>query len=296
MPEIGARCVLRVVGEVPAGLNLDGENLGNVLLPRREAPAGVKAGDCVEVQVRKDFTGRTVATTQLPKACVGEFSCFRVVGFVPHVGAYLDWGNGEQLLLPASECGNRVRPGDRIVAAVVRHAAADKLVATARLDRLLNQTPPPYVPGQRVHLLVAAESPLGYRAIIENAHWGLIYKTAIGSPLIIGSEHDGFVKLVRPDGKIDLALDATGYRRIGPLAEKILEKLKQAGGRLNYSDESSPAAIRGAFGVSKTAFKQAIGALFRHQHIRIEPDCIVLVGDGSGTSDEGEPERGGDGR
>ena len=153
----------------------------------------------------------------------------------------------------------------------------DRIMASSRLNRYLNLTPPTYAEGQAVNLLVIDETPLGFNVIVEHAHRGLLYHSDLANPLTAGQPLEGFVRAVRPDGKIDVALDRTGYRRIAPLTEQILEALKDSGGHLPYHDESSPEDIRAVFGVSKKAFKQAIGALYRDRRIQIEKDGIRVV-------------------
>ncbi|MEY5061369.1 MAG: hypothetical protein RIS45_1290, partial [Planctomycetota bacterium] len=131
--------------------------------------------------------------------------------------------------------------------------------------------------GDEVDLLVCAETDLGYNAIVDGRHKGLLYRTNLAGPLKIGVRMKGFVKLVREDGKIDLSLDQAGYQRVGPLAEQILAELERVGGRLNLDDSTDPAIIRDRFGVSKKAFKQALGALFRERRIRLLEPGIELV-------------------
>ena len=128
-----------------------------------------------------------------------------------------------------------------------------------------------------MNLLIAGESPLGFNAIIENAHTGLLYRTETGSVLRIGQRLKGYVRALRPDGKIDLGLDPAGYARVAPLSEQIIEKLTAAQGRLEFNDKSPPEEIRRVFGASKKAFKQALGALFSERRIRFERDGIELV-------------------
>jgi len=137
--------------------------------------------------------------------------------------------------------------------------------------------PPPYHEGESVRLLVASKSPLGYNLVVNNAHRGLIYHTDVTGTLKVGQLVEGYIRTIRPDGKLDLALGLAGYRRIGPLMDLIVDKLTASGGRLPYHDNSIPEEIREVFGMSKKAFKQAIGALFKEQRIYIEPDGIRLV-------------------
>jgi hypothetical protein len=138
----------------------------------------------------------------------------------------------------------------------------------------LNLSPPPYTEGQRVNILVAGDTPLGYNAIIEHAHRGLLYRSELAGPLATGQQFAAYIRAVRDDGKIDLALDRAGFHRIAPLTEQILAALEEAGGHLPLHDNSPPEEIRDAFGISKKAFKQAIGSLYRARRIVIEPTGI----------------------
>ncbi len=277
MAAIGERNALRVLREATPGLYLDGEELGHILLPRRYVVPGTVSGDYLEVFVHRDSEDRLVATTEIPRACVGEFAAMKVVSFSPKIGAFLDWGLTKDLLLPMREQAHRVRVGETVVAYVLLDPKGQRIVATTRLDRHLDRSEPAYDEGQRVHLLIAAETPLGFKAIVENAHAGLLYKSDLAAPLAVGQQLEGYVRAVRPDGKIDLALDPAGHARIGPLLERILESLEAHGGRLEFSDRSTPEAIRATFGTSKKAFKQALGALYRERKIRLAGEGIELV-------------------
>lgn len=277
MAQLGKRNLLPIVRAAPPGLYLDGGSHGEILLPAKFIPAGAVPGGEIEVFVYRDSEDRLVATTEKPHAIVGEFACLRVVGVNPRIGLFLDWGLGKDLLLPAREQDGPLNPGDWVVVQVVLDEKTDRLIASARLNRRLDLTPPPYHEGEAVHLLVASKSPLGYNLIINHAHRGLVYHTDIPGPLKIGSVVEGYVRNVRPDGKVDLALGRAGYRRIAAATETVLAKLRAAGGRLPYHDGSLPEEIRDAFGLSKKAFKQAIGALYKDRLIRIEPDGIHLA-------------------
>ena len=277
MAQLGKRNSLRIVREAPPGLYLDGGPLGEILLPGRYIPPGAKPGDQLDAFIYRDSEDRLVATTETPLAVVGECACLRVVSVKPNVGAFLSWGLEKDLLLPLREQTRTVRPFDWVVVHVALDTKSDRIMASARLNRWLDLTPPAYAEGQAVKLLIESETPLGFRAIINHAHHGLLYHSDLASPLTIGQTLDGYVRSVRPDGKIDLALDPAGYQRIGPLTEQIVEKLRAAGGQLPYHDKSSPEEIRAAFSASKKAFKQAIGVLYREHRILIEPDGIRLA-------------------
>ena len=278
MATIGERNALRVVRESKSGLYLDGDKLGEILLPGRYIPKGTVPGDYLEVFIHHDSEDRLVATTEIPRVCVGEFAVLKVISVNPNVGAFLDWGLSKDLLLPMREQAHRVRAGESVVAYVFVDRRSRRIVATSKLEKHLSQTKPSYTPGQKVALLIAGESDLGYKALIEKAHLGLLYKSEIGAPLAIGQSLDGYVRAIRPDGKIDLGLDPVGYKRIAPLTEQILEALKAAPGNwLPFGDHSRPEDIRTQFGVSKKAFKQALGALYRQRQIQLTDGGIRLT-------------------
>ena len=277
MANLGKRNSLRILREAAPGLYLDGGSHGEILLPGRYIPRGARPGGRVDVFVHRDSEDRLVATTEIPAAMVGEFALLRVVGALPKMGAFLDWGLAKDLLLPIAEQSRRVRAGEWVLVRVLLDAKTDRILASMRLERWLDLTPPTYAEGEAVRLLISGETPLGFNAIVNEAHTGLLYRSDLAGPLTVGQRLDGFVRRVRPDGKIDLALDRAGYRRIGPLTEQIVDALKADGGRLPYHDKSTPEEIRAAFGVSKKAFKQAVGALYRERRIEMEPEGIRLA-------------------
>ena len=277
MANLGKRNSLRIVREAAPGLYLDGGSHGEILLPKRYIPRGAKAGARLEVFVYRDSEDRLVATTEVPAALVSEFSLLRVVTVHPKIGAFLDWGLAKDLLLPIAEQSRPLRAGEWILIHVLLDAMTDRILASTRLSRWLNLTPPAYAEGEAVQLLIEEETPLGYTAIVNQAHTGLLYHSDLAGPLTTGQRLDGFVRRLRPDGKIDLALDRVGYRRIEPLTKQIVDALKADGGHLPYHDKSSPEEIRAAFGVSKKAFKQAVGALYRERRIELGSDGIRLT-------------------
>lgn len=277
MANLGHFNTLTIVREAPPGLYLDGGTHGEILLPRRYIPAGARPGDALEVFVHRDSEDRLVATTEKPFATVGQCASLRVVSVKAGVGAFLSWGLEKDLLLPLREQSREVRPLDWVIVHIALDPKSDRIIATARLKRWLDLTPATYRAGDRVALLIEAETPLGFRAIVNHAHHGLLLHADAPPSLRIGQTLDGFIRTVREDGKIDLSLEPVGYRRIAPLTEQILEKLRAAGGRLPLHDKTPPAEIQAAFGASKKAFKQALGALYRDQQIRIEEGGIRLA-------------------
>ena len=277
MAELGKRNLLTVVREGPPGYFLDDGDGGEILLPGKYIPAGSKPGETLDVFIYRDSEDRLVATTETPLAMVGDFAALKIVDVSPGIGAFLDWGLEKDLLLPRREQGGFRKVGEKVVIYVFLDEKSNRIVASTRLQRWFSKTPPAYAKDHPVKLLVAGRTPLGYKAVVDNLYQGMLYGSELSGSLETGSRIDGFVKTVRPDGKLDLSLDRSGFARVGPITDQILEALKAAGGHLPYNDESPPDAIRTAFGVSKKAFKQALGQLYRGQRIRLEKPGVSLV-------------------
>ncbi len=278
MANIGKRNLLSVIRETSSGVYLDGEQLGEILLPGRYVKRDLQVKETLDVFIYRDSEDRLVATTETPFAMVGEFAWLKVKDIHPQSGAFLDWGLAKDLLLPFGEQAAPVEIGQRVVVALALDEKTGRIFASGRLVDHLSKAAPLYADGRAVNLLVVGESPLGYSAIVEHAHLGLLYRTDLSSPLAIGQQLNGFVRTVRDDGKIDLRLDAAGYARVAPLTEEIMQELEAAGGRLNFDDESSPDEVRQRFGVSKKAFKQALGSLYRARRITFMHPGIESVG------------------
>ena len=276
MALLGKINILTVLKDAPPGLYLDGGDLGEILLPGDSIPPGAGPDDELQVFLYRDSEDRLVATTHDPLACVGDFAALRVKQIHPTIGAFLDWGLNKDLLLPMREQERRIHKGDIVVVFVFIDEVSQRIIATTRWRDHLSATPPNYSEGAPVSLLIAGESPLGYNAIVDNTHVGLLFRSELGSPLKVGDKCKGYVRNVRPDGKLDLGLDPEGYQRIAPLADRILTALRSQDGELSVHEGSSPEDIRAAFQTSKKAFKQAIGNLYRQRLIEINGADIVL--------------------
>jgi predicted RNA-binding protein (virulence factor B family) len=279
MALIGKRNLLPFVREATPGFYLNGGTHGEILLPGRQLKKRPAVGELVDVFVYRDSEDRLVATSAAPYAMVGEFAYLRVVSVNPRIGVFLDWGLEKDLLLPIREQTVPLREGAWLVVHVALDVKTERIIASARLNRYLNLTPARFVAGQPVQLLVTGESPLGYNAIINHTHRGLFYFSDLTGALATGQALDGFIKAVRLDEKIDLTLNGprVGYQKIAPLTEKIMDALKASpAGRLALHDGSPPEEIRATFEVSKKAFKQAIGVLFKAKQIVIEKTGIRL--------------------
>lgn len=192
------------------------------------------------------------------------------------VGAFLDWGLRKDLLVPFREQRERMKEGNTYLVYAYVDEESDRIAATAKIEKYLDRTPAAYEVGQEVDLLIARPSDLGYSVIVNNAHWGLIYRNEIFQPVRVGQKVKGYIKEMRPDGKIDVSLQRAGYGQSDELTAKILEKIKDNGGVLDVSDKSAPEIIYNLFGCSKKNYKKAIGALYKQGIIEIAEDEIRL--------------------
>lgn len=275
MALIGRYNTLQIVKHTDFGLYLDGGADGEILLPKRYIPkdSPSEVEDWLNVFIYLDSEDQLIATTERPKLQVGEFASLKVKD-INNTGIFLDWGLSKDLLMPYSEEQQPLKIGDYCVVHAYLDKRTRRITATARLDRYLDKTPASYKPGQPVELLVAGQTPMGFKAIIENRHWGLIHKNEVFKFLRSGMREQGFIKEVRNDGKVALSLQPVGQALAGELPEQIMARLEAAGGMLEVCDKSDPEVITRMFGVSKGNFKKAIGALFKQGRIVIHDDRI----------------------
>jgi len=276
MADIGKYNTLKIAKAVDFGVYLDGGELGEILLPRRYVPEGVKAGDSVEVFLYFDSDDRLIATTEKPLARVGDFAFLEVVA-VNATGAFLNWGLPKDLLVPFSEQRPPMKAGKKYVVFIYFDNASRRIAATAKIDKHLSKQPAPFKSNQEVDLLIYGQTELGYKAIIDNSHGGILYKNEVFWELRPGDRVTGYIRKVRDDGKIDLRLDKPGYGGVGDLADQILAALKANHGFLEVTDKSSAEVIGRLFGTSKNAFKMAVGALYKKHLITLDAFGITLV-------------------
>lgn len=275
MAEPGKMNTLMVVKKVDIGVYLDGEDLGRILLPQRVVPPHAVVGSQVEVFVHYDQEGRLIATTRRPLALPGTFAYLKVVKLTS-LGALLDWGLPHPLLAPTREQKQMMEEGKSYLVRVILEEEKNRIIASSRIDQFLDQSPVEYEAGQEVELLIGPHTDLGYKAIINDAHWGVLYENEVFQALKRGDRVPGYIKKVREDQKIDLCLQRPGYEKVEGLAGRILHQLQEHGGLLAVSDKSAPETIYRLFGVSKKSYKKAIGALYREKKIVIEGDGIRL--------------------
>ena len=278
MVHIGKYNKLRIVELSDYGLYLDGDEHDTILLPNRYVTPGMKLGDEVKVFISHDSEDRLVATTETPLAQVGEFAYLKVVGVNKHAGAFLDWGLSKDLLLPFREQGEfDIVVGDRVVVAIYLDKYTDRIVATTRLRRHFSTSRVNYKPNTEVDVIIYSETPLGYNAIVNKTHRGLISRYDTSEKLEYGDQFTCYIKQVHANGNIDLSLELTGHERANSCSEIVMENIEKAGGFMPFHDKSSPESIRETFDMSKKAFKQAIGVLYKQRKIVITNTGIEKV-------------------
>jgi predicted RNA-binding protein (virulence factor B family) len=276
MASIGERATLTILKEKPHGLFLDAGDLGEVLLPRREMPAQWSIGTEVEVFLYNDSEDRPVATLKAPKVMPGQFGRLKCVA-ITGVGAFLDWGLSKDLLVPFREQKVRMDVGKHYIVHVHVDEQSGRIIASTRLARYIDQGPHDFQPGQEVELIAYGKTDLGYKAIVNGSHSGLIFASDVFQPLQPGETLKGYIAGVRADGKIDLTLHAPGRTRVDDLETRILAEIVARGGFWGLGDHSSAAEIHDELGVSKRTFKQATGALLRKRKITLEDRGMRLV-------------------
>ena len=276
MAEIGVYNNLRVIKEVDFGVYLDGGEHEEILLPRRYVPENCKVDDNIRVFIYLDSEDRFIATTETPYAIVGDFALLKVVA-VESVGAFLDWGLLKDLLVPFGEQSPTMEKDKSYIVRIYVDKQSNRIAATTRLDRYLDNTPGNFHAAQEVELLICNQTDIGYKAIINGTHWGVLYSNEVFQPLKSGQKTKGYIKKVRDDNKIDLSLHKPGYERVDDITDTILNVLKEQGGFISVTDKSSPETINKLFGVSKKTYKKAIGAIYRKRLITMESDGIRLI-------------------
>ena len=274
--KIGEYNELRINRTVDFGAYLIDDDTHEVLLPKRYLTPDMKEGDTIRVFVYNDSENRPVATTEEPKAVVGDFALMRVKA-VNKVGAFLDWGLvAKDLLVPFREQRVDMKAGRSYIVRVYLDEASQRIVASAKLAKFLNLTEPDYYHREKVDVLVVQRNDLGYRVIINNAHWGQIYQNETYLDVNIGDRFTAFVKQVRPDGKIDVTLAKIEKMRVDDLADRIFDHLEANGGEMSITDKSTPEDINRAFNCSKKDFKKALGQLYKQEKITLG-DTVKLV-------------------
>jgi predicted RNA-binding protein (virulence factor B family) len=275
MIEIGKYNTLTVEKLVDFGIYLT-DGTDSILLPKKWVLRDMLPGKEVEVFIYKDNEERPIATTLKPYATVGEFACLKVKD-LNELGAFMDWGIEKDIFVPYREQATEMQAGRRYVVYIFVDSVTDRVVASSKLSKFINQDDIDVKELDEVEILVSKKTDLGYEAIINGKLKGLIYENEIFSPIQVGDIRSAFIKKIREDNKIDLSLQARDFGISDDAKTKILEVLEQRNGFLALNDESEPDDIKEQLHMSKKSFKKAIGGLFKDKKIRITEKGIELI-------------------
>ena len=261
-------------GEV-FGLYLDGGREGEILMPQKYVPEGVKPGDEIECFIYLDQEERPIATTEKPLAKVGDFACLEC-SWVNEYGAFLNWGLTKDVFCPFHEQKKRMEIGESYIVYIHIDEESYRIVASAKVDKFIQPADNNIKVGDAVELLVWQKTPLGFKVIVDNAFQGLIYDNQIFQYVHTGDKLQGYVTNVRPDGKIDCSLQAGGRKETLEFSDELLQYIQQHDGYCALGDKSDPEDIKRLFHVSKKVFKKAIGDLYKKHAITIEEDGLHI--------------------
>ncbi|MBN2418070.1 MAG: GntR family transcriptional regulator [Deltaproteobacteria bacterium] len=288
MIEYGKINSLRVVRVNELDIILDGGELGEISLPKKGLSGRFRANDFTDVFVYIDSKAQVIVTAHIPFAEAGQFALLKVVSSNSY-GAFLDWGLEQDLRVSVKEQQKQMKKGHPYLV-YVYNDPKNRISASSRLSKFIKDLPADFKEGQHVDLVIADITPLGYRAIINKTHLGVLYKNEVFKLLEQGQSIKGYIKKIREDGKIDLCLQKRSVREIDDLSKKIMNVLKEHGGSLEISDKTSPERIYNLFGVSKKRYKSAIGALYKKRLITVD-DYAIKLAPGKGET-PGKKERG----
>ncbi len=251
------------------------ENL-EVFMPGTLAPSGLKEGDKVNAFVFIDSKGEEIATGKMPIAQVGEFACL-LVKEVAKQGAYLDIGLPKDLLVPKKFQKYEMNVGEVHLVMVQKEDGNNRLYGTSKIGEHIESKNIELAPRQTVNLIPFHKTPLGYKVLVNKKYLGMIYHNEIYSDIVRGQQYEGSVRIVRPDGQVDALIGRIGLTAVKGNSDQILDALKESGGTLALWDKSSPEEIKEVLGMSKKAFKAAVGVLYKKRLIRINEGSIELV-------------------
>ncbi len=267
---LGDYNTLRIARRSDIGLYLDGDQAGEILLPNRYVTQDMQIGDEIRVFLYLDQEERLVATTEQPLAKVGDFACLECV-WVNQYGAFLDWGLIKNLFCPFREQRQRMETGRRYIVHVHIDQDSYRIMASAKVSKFLSTDHPPYQPGDEADILVWQPTDMGYKVIVDNRYYGLIFRNQVFQPIHTGDRLKAYISNVREDGKLDIALQHTGRQHTQDFAEELLAYLHDHNGICSLGDKSDADDIRDTFHVSKKTFKRAVGDLYKRH--------LVMAGD-----------------
>lgn len=270
---------LEIVKEVDFGVYLNGDEDGEILLPKRYVPQGCQVGDILNVFIYLDMEERLVATTIEPYAQVGDFAYLQVA-WVNQYGAFLDWGLMKDLFVPFREQKEKMVKGKSYLVYIYIDDESFRIMASAKIEHFLSDEFPEYQNDECVDILVWKKTDLGFKVIVDNQYSGLIYKSDIFQPISVGMSLKAYIKQVREDGKIDLTLQKSGMEKVANFSQDLYQYVKMNQGFVSMNDKTDAELIYKTFGVSKKTFKKAVGDLYKKRLIKIEPNGLRLLDNG----------------
>ncbi len=276
MANIGQYNSLIVNRFVDFGAYLDGGVHGEILMPKKYLPQPCAEGDTVLAFVYTDSEDRLVATTETPAAQVGQCAHLKVAA-VTTVGAFLEWGLLKDLFVPYQQQKLKMEKGRWYTVYIYLDKLTNRIAASAKIEDFLDTTPSLFAPNEAVDLLVYEQTDLGYKAVINHTHTGLLYANEIFRTLRIGQHVQGFVKKVREDERIDIALQKQGFIGMDDVSKSVLNALNKSDGFLALTDNSTPESIYLALGISKKNFKKSVGILYKRRIITLEENGIRII-------------------
>lgn len=276
MIQLGKINNLKVISVNPDSFTLT-DNETEVTLPTSLVTEEIELDSSIDVFVYKENDGKLYATMEMPKAQVGEFAFLRAVSLT-NFGAFLDWGLRKNVLVPFREQKVDMEENRYYVVYIYLDEKTERIVASAKVDKFLDLSEPDYKINQEVDVLICQKTNLGYKAIINNSHSGVLYENEVFEPLQVGQKIKVFVKNIREDNKIDLLITKPGYeKKIDDIAQRIIDVLEEFDGFVEVTDKSEPEKIYDYFSMSKKNFKKAVGNLYKNKRISIEDEGIRLI-------------------
>ena len=271
---IGKISDLEMVRSSPHGVYLKFGDT-EILMPNKYVPDGIEPGQSVSVFVYKDSEDRLVATNLTPAGILGDYVALEVVGTAPF-GAFMEWGLEKHLLVPNSEMAQTMEVGKKYVVRIMLDYKTERLIGVNKIEGFL-EVPDNLAEGDAVRGMVFKKTDLGFNVVVDSQFSGLIYHNSIFEPIEVGQSIKCYVDKVRADGKVDLKLRKGGAENIDEDAQKFVDYLKLHEGQTTLTDKSSPDLIQEKLGLSKKAFKRAVGSLYKNRIIELLPDEIKLI-------------------
>jgi len=275
--ELGVINTLKIDRKTEPGIFLIAEDEEVVLLPNAYVTKDMEIGQEIDVFIYTDSQDRFVATTEIPYGMKDQFAVLQVVDTVAF-GAFVDWGLPKDLFVPKNKQKTPFKVGDRRVVRILEDEETERLIGVEKITSFLLDNTRELTKNQEVDLLLFAKTPLGYKVIIDDTYEGMIYDNEIFTKVNVGDQVKGYIKTVRADKKVDVALQPIGKKNTQELnIDKILSLLNQNDGEIPYNYKSDPEIIKEVFGISKKAYKRALTSLVEGKKVEVLEDGVKTI-------------------